>query len=304
MSVTRDSRDGARHGARKHDVFEQIRSTSRRLTLRRSVHSTMMLGRGSIRAVSQRTSAGIEAQRTLSTIPRRRGETVRSVAMFRELVNDFVAQRKADLERQQNASTEMIKRQYAAAAAAEPPQNKEYYLEEMERLATPRQYTSAATTEPPPRPKNTRYYLEEAERLARTAARNRGGGAPPRPRTASANLAAATRKFSSSAPNKPPPMLNVLLYTYVDDMATKRKPFREGHLAHAKKAEDAGAAILGGAFANPIDGAIIVFNADEDYIKSFVEMDPYVASGLVSKWEIKAWTPVVGSLMEGLREKL
>ena len=264
----------------------------------------MMLGRGSIRAVSQRTSAGIEAQRTLSTIPRRRGETVRSVAMFREVVNDFVAQRKADLERQQNASTEMIKRQYAAAAAADPPQNKEYYLEEMERLATPRQYTSAAATEPPPRPKNTRYYLEEAERLARTAARNRGGGAPPRPRTASANLAAATRKFSSSAPNKPPPMLNVLLYTYVDDMATKRKPFREGHLAHAKKAEDAGAAILGGAFANPIDGAIIVFNADEDYIKSFVEMDPYVASGLVSKWEIKAWTPVVGSLMEGLREKL
>ena len=104
---------GARHGARKDDVFERIRSTSRprptyllyttrRLTLRRSVHSTMMLGRGSIRAVSQRTSAGIEAQRTLSTIPRRRGETVRSVAMFREVVNDFMAQRKADLERQQN----------------------------------------------------------------------------------------------------------------------------------------------------------------------------------------------------------
>ena len=157
---------GARHGARKHDVFNGSVRLRVALTLRRSVHSTMMLGRGSIRAVSQRTSAGIEAQRTLSTIPRRRGETVRSVAMFREVVNDFVAQRKADLERQQNASTEMIKRQYAAAAAAEPPQNKEYYLEEMERLAEPpRQYTSAATTDRAPT-------TQEHKILSR------GGGAP------------------------------------------------------------------------------------------------------------------------------
>ena len=99
-----------------------------------------------------------------------------------------------------------------------------------------------------------------------------------------------------------PPRLHVLCYAYVPDAETKRVPFRAAHLAHAKAAEEAGKLLIGGAFA-PVDGAILAFASDEAFVNEFAKTDPYVTSGLVADWEVKVWTPVVGSLMPAVQEK-
>jgi uncharacterized protein YciI len=54
--------------------------------------------------------------------------------------------------------------------------------------------------------------------------------------------------------------------------------------------------VFGGAFANPADGAAIVFKVENQAkIEDFVEKDPYVINGLVTEWRIREWTAVVGS---------
>ncbi|KAJ1491530.1 hypothetical protein T484DRAFT_1933015 [Baffinella frigidus] len=100
---------------------------------------------------------------------------------------------------------------------------------------------------------------------------------------------------SSLTPEAPTAML-VLLYTYVPDILEKRGPHRAGHLAGAKTHEDSGKLVAAGAYANPTDGALFLFKgmAKAD-IETFVKSDPYVVNGLVTSWEIKEWTAVVGT---------
>ena len=91
-------------------------------------------------------------------------------------------------------------------------------------------------------------------------------------------------------------MYFVLLYDYVEDIVERRVPFRQAHLALAREYADRGELILGGAFADPVDGAAIVFELDDPArIEAFVEKDPYVINGLVTEWRIREWTVVVGS---------
>ena len=57
--------------------------------------------------------------------------------------------------------------------------------------------------------------------------------------------------------------LHYLLFYEADaDYEERRKPFRAAHLAHARAAADRGDVVLGGAFAHPIDGAVILFRGD------------------------------------------
>lgn len=87
----------------------------------------------------------------------------------------------------------------------------------------------------------------------------------------------------------------VLLYQYVEGILEKRKPFREKHLAILEELYDQGQVIMAGAWANPPDGAAIVFQADNaDAVQQFVTRDPYMANGLVLSHSIKEWTVVVG----------
>ena len=87
----------------------------------------------------------------------------------------------------------------------------------------------------------------------------------------------------------------LLMYDVVDDYVTARVPFRKVHLLHALAAYQRGEMLLGGALANPADGAVLVFQgvspkAAEDFAKS----DPYVLNGLVTSWRVREWTTVVG----------
>ena len=71
-----------------------------------------------------------------------------------------------------------------------------------------------------------------------------------------------------------------LVDDYVDDIATRRAPFREAHLTLAREAAVRGTLLLAGALAEPLDGAVFVFAADDaSTVEDFVDRDPYVGEG-------------------------
>jgi uncharacterized protein YciI len=87
----------------------------------------------------------------------------------------------------------------------------------------------------------------------------------------------------------------LLFYTYVPDILERRPQFRGAHVKHARDFVARGELILGGAFADPVDGAVLFFSApSKDLIEAFAKADPYVTSGLVTDWKVRAWTTVIG----------
>lgn len=87
-----------------------------------------------------------------------------------------------------------------------------------------------------------------------------------------------------------------LIYELVPDYLERRGQFRETHLALARKAHDRGELLLGGAFADPADRALLVFRGEDPSVaESFVQNDPYVLNGLVARWEVRPWTVVIGN---------
>jgi uncharacterized protein len=90
----------------------------------------------------------------------------------------------------------------------------------------------------------------------------------------------------------------LLFYDYVGDAVERRAPFREEHLRLAREALERGELLMGGAFAEPVDGALLLFRADDpSVVEAFVRRDPYVANGVVTRWRIRPWTVVVGALV-------
>jgi len=88
----------------------------------------------------------------------------------------------------------------------------------------------------------------------------------------------------------------LLLYDYVPDIVERRGPHRAAHLAYARAAVDRGELVLGGALADPLDGAVLLFKSDSPAAaEAFAQVDPYVLNGLVSRWRVREWTTVVGA---------
>ena len=87
-----------------------------------------------------------------------------------------------------------------------------------------------------------------------------------------------------------------LLYSFVDDYLERRGPHRAEHLELAREAHRRGELLLAGAFADPADRALLVFQGpDRSAAERFAQSDPYVLRGLVTRWEVRAWTVVVGN---------
>jgi len=87
----------------------------------------------------------------------------------------------------------------------------------------------------------------------------------------------------------------ILFYDYVPDYMERRGALRDAHMARVKASIDRGELFLGGAFADPADGAAIVFSGDTPAgAINFAEADPYVRNGLVTRWWVREWTTVVG----------
>lgn len=87
----------------------------------------------------------------------------------------------------------------------------------------------------------------------------------------------------------------LLIYHLADDYLERRGQFREAHLGLASAAAANGDLVLGGALAEPADQAILLFTGETPAAaERFVADDPYVANGLVQRWEVRRWTTVVG----------
>jgi hypothetical protein len=87
----------------------------------------------------------------------------------------------------------------------------------------------------------------------------------------------------------------LLIYDVVPDYVERRVAFRAAHLRHARAAEARGELVLGGALANPPDGAVLLFRGHSpEAAEAFAAADPYVVNGLVTRWRVREWMTVVG----------
>jgi len=91
----------------------------------------------------------------------------------------------------------------------------------------------------------------------------------------------------------------LLMYDIVEDYAERRLPYRASHLRHALEAVARGELVLGGALANPVDGAVLLFSGSSPAAaEAFAAADPYVLNGLVTSWRVREWTTVVGTMAD------
>ena len=87
----------------------------------------------------------------------------------------------------------------------------------------------------------------------------------------------------------------LLIYDLAPDYMERRPEFRKEHLALAWQASEHGELLLGGALAEPVDSAVLLFRADSpEVVERFVAADPYVKQGLVKQWRVRLWNTVVG----------
>lgn len=91
----------------------------------------------------------------------------------------------------------------------------------------------------------------------------------------------------------------LLFYDAAPDYLQRRADYRGEHLQLAWAAVQRGELLLGGALADPVDGAVLLFQADTaEVAHAFARADPYVRAGLVKQWRVRAWTTVVGPQAE------
>jgi uncharacterized protein YciI len=87
----------------------------------------------------------------------------------------------------------------------------------------------------------------------------------------------------------------LLFYELSKDYLSRRGEFRQAHLRMAWDASERGELVLGGALANPVDGALLLFKGDSPEVaEKFAKADPYVTNGIVERWYAREWTTVAG----------
>jgi len=87
----------------------------------------------------------------------------------------------------------------------------------------------------------------------------------------------------------------LLMYDVVPDYVTRRAQYRDEHLRKAWASHARGELLLGGALAEPVDGTLLLFQAESpSVVEEFAKADPYVVNGLVTRWRVRPWTTVVG----------
>ena len=92
--------------------------------------------------------------------------------------------------------------------------------------------------------------------------------------------------------------LYLLLYDLVPDYIERRVPLRDEHLRRVREAHARGEIVLAGPHDDPtdggFDGAVLVFATnDRALVQRFVDADPYVKNGVVTRARIRRWNVVV-----------
>ncbi len=90
-------------------------------------------------------------------------------------------------------------------------------------------------------------------------------------------------------------MYYILFYDYVADYMERRGAYRPDHFALASAAHERGELVIAGALADPPDRGVLVFKGDGPQVaENFARHDPYVLNGIVTRWEVRPWTVVIG----------
>ena len=103
---------------------------------------------------------------------------------------------------------------------------------------------------------------------------------------------AGRRALTSSGPPIIKPVAT-LMYTYVEDMETKRAPHRAEHLKAARASAANGDLLLGGAFED-MQGGMLLFSSKEA-AEEFALADPYVVEGLVPEFAVRTLSAAAGT---------
>ena len=89
----------------------------------------------------------------------------------------------------------------------------------------------------------------------------------------------------------------LLFYEAGPDYLERRPEFRAEHLQRAWDAAERGELVVAGAYADPVDGAVLMFAGEgRSVAEAFARGDPYVTNGLISRWHVREWSTVVGEL--------
>jgi uncharacterized protein YciI len=83
-------------------------------------------------------------------------------------------------------------------------------------------------------------------------------------------------------------MKYALIYESAEDVLPKAMPHIAAHSARLGEFRSRGALLMGGVFANPQEGALIIFTT-RDAAEEFTRVDPFVANGVVRAWRILEW---------------
>lgn len=86
-------------------------------------------------------------------------------------------------------------------------------------------------------------------------------------------------------------LLHLLVYDYVPDMAQRRAPHREAHLALIARYRDEGRLVIAGGVGVPVHGGLLAFREAAD-AEAFAAEDPYGAAGLVTSRRVEPWAVV------------
>ena len=83
-------------------------------------------------------------------------------------------------------------------------------------------------------------------------------------------------------------MKYALLYESADDVLVKARPHIAAHGARLAEFRRRGTLLMGGVFANPQEGALVIFTTREA-AEEFARSDPFVVNGVVRAWRIYEW---------------
>lgn len=86
-------------------------------------------------------------------------------------------------------------------------------------------------------------------------------------------------------------LLHLLVYEYVEDMAERRAPHRDAHLALIQHYRADDRLVIGGAIGVPVHGGLIAFREAAD-AEAFAAEDPYKAAGLIVSSRVEPWAVV------------
>lgn len=86
-------------------------------------------------------------------------------------------------------------------------------------------------------------------------------------------------------------LLHLLIYEYAPDMAERRVPHREEHLALIARYHADGRLVIAGALGDPVHGGLLAFREAAD-AEAFAAEDPYGSAGLVTSSRVEPWAVV------------